>query len=207
MKNNKGFMKFEMLSVLLFSLGFFCIVFSIVIQKKLDQGFQVMRYDAINYATNAISYQYEEALDVSYLVQTIDSSLFKEIKNPVYGSKYCDKYESNIKIKNNTTHVTLKCGSYLISTKDNDKYSIYRVGKWSSNKLSGDVEVRRVYNYFDSSNNQGFDAYYEKDLFLYMFNKKNGTDYENINDIDSQYRVKSKIVYRKRKLISSNIDG
>ncbi|MBO5138985.1 MAG: hypothetical protein J6B89_05065 [Bacilli bacterium] len=203
MQNNKGFMRYEVLSILLFSLIFFSIVLSLVSQHSLNEKFHVMKYNALVFATNGVSYQYESALDTSYLVQLVDASLFKEIKNPFSGSKYCNQYESKIEIRNTKKYVTLQCGDYLISNQyvGDSKYKIYKVGRWKNKKPNGSVEIKKVYNYIDDGKIV-FDDYYEKDLFVYMFNKKNETDYDTFEEINNDYELKSMTLYRKKRLVT-----
>lgn len=77
--------------------------------------FHVMKYNALFFSINGVSYQYENVLDTFFLVQLVDASLFKEIKKTFNGSKYCNQYESKIKIRNTKRCDTLHCGDYLIS--------------------------------------------------------------------------------------------
>lgn len=202
MINRKGFMRYEMLSVMAVFLIVFSIVVIIAFNYSRNEGFYVMKNNALTFATTGSSYQYEIGSDTSYLVQLIDSSLFNEMKNPHGGDKYCDKYESKLEIIGGSKYVTLQCGKYLISKQkiNGSEYKFYKVGRWSENKLTSDFEKKTVYTYI-SNNEYGMSEFYEKDLFIYMFNKKMNTNYQSIKDIKNDYKIDNKTLYRKKKLV------
>lgn len=204
MLNKNGIMRYEVLSIMAVFLIVFCIVITMAVNHSRNEGFSVMKSNALTFATTGSSYQYESGNDTSYLVQLIDSSLFKEMKNPHGGDKFCNKYESKIEIIGDTKYVTLQCGKYLISKQqvNKDEYKFYKVGKWKEKKLKDNYEQKTVYNYM-INDHYGLSDFYEKDLFVYMFNEKMNTDYISVSEIEEDYKIKSKQLYRKKKLVKA----
>lgn len=200
MKNNKGFGRYEVLTVIVllmaaFSLGGY-FLFNMVTKQKI----QTMKDNALSFSKavsmNISSFHYT---DVVYLEEAVDAEVFPNVINP-FGGGICDNTQSRVNIADGQTYTTLRCGDYLIDEatfKDIDNVEIFKVSEWSSKKVSGkDVEERVLYNCKEDGKDV-FDNYSEEFLFVYEYNKKYETDYYFANDIpEDNCEVVSKTFYR-----------
>ena len=87
----------------------------------------------------------------------------------------------------------MKYEKYLIKKeKTNDKATIYKVSNW--NEKNGNTE-EILYNYSINGEDY-FENYYNKEVFIYLFNKENIREYTDIESIQAEYEVKNKVFYR-----------
>ena len=204
MMNNKGFAKYEALTVFALILIILAIGLNFVSNSGSPQKYNTMRKSAQNFATAVAGNL--DAFDVyfneHYLSETIDNEFIGNIKNPL-GSGNCDIDESKVEVVEGKRFVTLKCGDYLIDNEDDTilkGMKIYKVGKWSSKKTNDDDQEVVVYNCKDN-NEEVFDNYYQKYNFLYYINKKYNNSYTDISSIDSTCKVVEKTMYRTKELV------
>lgn len=201
--NEKGKGSYEFLTVVVVCLGLSAIVLAIAIRNSEDEKFQVFRYNAKTVGINAINYNNVTVEDTIYLYEMIDKNLVTNIKNNFTGDEFCDPYASKVEFVNDNKLVTLKCGNYLIYQQEitDKEYSIYRVSNWTFDKLEGNnVDTNKVYALILGDKNV-FGSYYEEDLFLKLVSSKYGKKYDSLKNIKKDFTVKSKTVYRKRKLV------
>ena len=130
MKNNKGFAKFEVITIVLILLVVFAFLFYMILNGASGQKFTTMKENANSFskavATNIDSFHY---INTVYLGEAIDEKVFNKLKNP-FGSGDCDPAESKVETIDGKAYVTLKCGNY--SVKDyaylnSDKMVIYKI--------------------------------------------------------------------------------
>ncbi len=175
----------------------FCGVY--VLNLVNQQKFNAMR-DSI-YSIGSSVYAYATSSGDTYRVYSLeelnDLGVVDEINNPFNKEENCSTTFSKAILDNNDVYITLTCGNYVINNVyyKSDDISIYSVGKWSDINTSTDLEMMLGYNY-KVNDKVIFDNYYEKDIFIYMFNKHNKTNYTDISEIQSEYEVIAKNQYR-----------
>ena len=110
---------------------------------------------------------------------------------------------SKVEIQEKKKFVTLECGNYLVYNQDvaDKKYAVYQKTEWSSKKHKNDNQETVFYNY-QIDGKDVFDRWLEKDIFLYEYNKKNGTDYLDISEVSGEASVQEKTMYRYVKKVS-----
>lgn len=201
MKNNRGFGKYEILTVIVLMLIIFCILSINMFGGVSKQKIETMKKSAISFTsavtTNIDTFHYTEKV---YLQEVIDEKLIKPIKSPVGGGK-CSSADSYVELINGQPYVTLNCNNVLIEKEDfsGKNISVYKVSKWMEEKKKDDMEERILYN-CKSNGKEMYDRYYEELYFVYEINKKYDTDYYFVSDI-KDCEVVSKTFYRTKELI------
>lgn len=197
-KKKKGFGTYEMLTVCVMLLIIFVVLLAYVFRTDYKEKYKVMQYNAKMFALSTVNLYLEDSeTDTYYLQMLIDSGVFSTMKNPFKGEQYCNSMTSKVvKGEDNQKYVTLECGNYLIMDQDflEKKYTIYQTSKWSTNKDSKYNQNVMFYNYLEDGK-EVFDEWLEEDMFLYQYNKMNGTSYDSIKAI-SDSDVVSKEMYR-----------
>lgn len=208
MINNKGFIKFEVLTIFVLVIGVIAGGLYFILGSTGKQKYDTFKDNAISFgktvSTNSDSFH---NLENVYLDEVLDEKLLKSnIKNP-FASGYCDVGESKVVLKNGKSYVTLKCGEYLIddaSMNDKDNMSIYTVTEWTDKELSGeDVESKTLYNCVDANGKELFDKYLEDLYMISRINKEFDNSYYTISEI-SDCNVVSKEMYREKKLFNES---
>ena len=138
MINNKGFAKFEVLSVIVLLICIGAFLMYQVLGGASSQQLSTMRDSASNFAKAVIadSNSFVNSDNV-YLDEAIDSGLMNSISSP-FGGK-CDGSETRYFMNDGTPSVTLKCGKYLINEENVSnvkKAKIYKVSEWTEKELS-----------------------------------------------------------------------
>lgn len=201
MKSNKGFGKFEVLTIMVVLLIIFCILSMNLFGGVSKQKIETMKKSATSFTssvtTNIDTFHNTEKV---YLQEVIDEKLIRPIKSPVGGGK-CSGADSYVELIDGMPYVTLNCNNVLIEKENfvNKDINVYKVSKWMSKKTKDDMEERILYS-CKSNGKEIFDRYYEELYFVYEINKKYGTDYyfaSNVKDCE----VVSKTFYRTKELI------
>ena len=202
MRNNKGFGRYEILTVIVLMLIIFCILSVVMFGGISKQKIETMKKNAITFnsavTTNIASFHNTETV---YLQEAIDEKLIGEIKSPVGGGK-CSPSESLVELIDGTPYVTLKCNNVLIekSNLTDKKMNVYKVGKWEEKESKSNMEKKTLYNCV-SKEKEVFNEYYEELYFVYEINKKYDTDYFFADNIESECKVVKKTFYRTKELI------
>ena len=205
MRNNKGFAKFEVITIVVILLVVFAFLFYVLLNGTGGQKYQTMKENASllskAVATNIGSFHYTNTV---YLEEAIDEGVFNKIKNP-FGSGNCDTAESKVETIDGKAYATLRCGKYLLEKEDfSDTQSVpfYEVGEWTEKKPEGESEEKELYNCLEDDK-EVFDQYYEELYFVYQFNKKYEEDVYFAKDIENSgvCEVTTKTFYRTRKEI------
>ena len=201
MKSNKGFGKFEVLTIMVVLLIIFCILSMNLFGGVSKQRIETMKKSATSFTssvtTNIDTFHNTEKV---YLQEVIDEELIRPIKSPVGGGK-CSGADSYVELIDGMPYVTLNCNNVLIEKENfvNKDINVYKVSKWMSKKTKDDMEERILYN-CKSNGKEIFDRYYEELYFVYEINKKYGTDYYFASDV-KDCEVVSKTFYRTKELI------
>jgi hypothetical protein len=203
MMNKKGIGAWELLTIAVMCFIIAAFILTLTLKNAKKEQFKVMTYNAKLFGQSAINL--EDGENKVYLVQLVDNGLSAKVKNPFEGEKYCDMYNSKVEIANNTKYVTLKCGDYYIYHHDinDDKYTIYKSNGWQDKKISNNDLRMMGYNYV-LNNKEAFNEYYEKEAFLYAFNKSNNTNYEDLNQIPNTYKINNKELFMNIALEKTN---
>lgn len=208
MTNNKGFIKFEVLTIFVLVIGVVAGGLYFILGSTNKQKYDTFKDNAISFgktvSTNNNSFH---NLENVYLDEVLDENLLKNnIKNP-FAAGYCDGGESKVVLKNGKSYVTLKCGEYLIddtNMNDKDNISIYTVTEWTDKELTGDnVESKTLYNCVDANGKELFDKYLEELYMVYRINKEFDNSYYSSSEI-SDCNVISKEMYREKKLFNES---
>ena len=201
MKSNKGFGKFEVLTIMVVLLIIFCILSMNLFGGVSKQKIETMKKSATSFTssvtTNIDTFHNTEKV---YLQEVIDEELIRPIKSPVGGGK-CSGADSYVELIDGMPYVTLNCNNILIEKENfvNKDINVYKVSKWMSKKTKDDMEERILYS-CKSNGKEIFDRYYEELYFVYEINKKYGTDYYFASDV-KDCEVVSKTFYRTKELI------
>ena len=203
-KRNNGFGAYEMLTVCVMLLIIVVVALAYVFKTDYKEKYKVIRYNAKMFGLSVSNLSFaDESKNVYYLQELVDSKLYSNVKNPFQGDKFCDNYLSKVEIQENKKFVTLECGNYLVYNQDvaDKKYAVYQKTEWSSKKHKNDNQETVFYNY-QIDGKDVFDRWLEKDIFLYEYNKKNGTDYLDISEVSGEVSVQEKTMYRYVKKVS-----
>ena len=204
-KRKKGFGAYEMLTICVMLLIIIVVALAYVFKTDYTEKYKVMRYNAKMLGLSVSNlYLEDDSKKLYYLQELIDSKLYSDVKNPFQGDKFCDTYLSEVEIKDNDKKfVTLECGNYLIYNQNtiDEEYDIYQASEWSSKKHKNDNQETVFYNY-QVDGQDVFEEWLEKDIFLYEYNKKNGTEYFDITEIPEDVSIQEKTMYRYIKKVS-----
>ena len=204
-KRKKGFGAYEMLTICVMLLIIIVVALAYVFKTDYTEKYKVMRYNAKMLGLSVSNlYLEDDSKKLYYLQELIDSKLYSDVKNPFQGDKFCDTYLSKVEIKDNDKKfVTLECGNYLIYNQNtiDEEYDIYQASEWSSKKHKNDNQETVFYNY-QVDGQDVFEECLEKDIFLYEYNKKNGTEYFDITEIPEDVSIQEKTMYRYIKKVS-----
>ena len=203
-KRNNGFGAYEMLTVCVMLLIIVVVALAYVFKTDYKEKYKVIRYNAKMFGLSVSNLSFaDESKNVYYLQELVDSKLYSNVKNPFQGDKFCDNYLSKVEIQENKKFVTLECGNYLVYNQDvaDKRYAVYQKTEWSSKKHKNDNQETVFYNY-QIDGKDVFDRWLEKDIFLYEYNKKNGTDYLDISEVSGEASVQEKTMYRYVKKVS-----
>lgn len=198
MMNNKGFGKFEVLTIIVVLMIIVGLLLYTILGMGDKQKFDTMQISARNFAEAVAGYSDAFTYSTSYyLSEALDDNLLDEIKSP-FASKYCDIDESRVDYINTKYYVTLKCDEYLISAENmaKDKYEIYKVSKWSSKKSSDEDQERVVYN-CKENDKYLLNEFLEDRAFVHKYNLMFGTNHLNLSDIKRVCQLEEKTQYRK----------
>jgi len=203
MKNNKGFGKFEVLTMIVIILVIGAFLMNSSLGGASKQKIKTMKNSAIKFSdavnTNISSFHNTETI---YLSEVIDEGLLKKIKSP-FSSGNCDESESKVEIIEGLPYVTLKCDNYLldkIKPDNGDDVQVYEVGEWSTKKPSGESEEKSLYN-CSISGKEMFDNYKEELYMVSRINKQEGTNYYFADGIADTCEVQTKTFYRTKELV------
>ena len=204
-KRKKGFGAYEMLTICVMVLIIVVVALAYVFKTDYTEKYKVMRYNAKMLGLSVSNlYLEDDSKKLYYLQELIDSKLYSDVKNPFQGDKFCDTYLSKVEIKDNDKKfVTLECGNYLIYNQNtiDEEYDIHQASEWSSKKHKNDNQETVFYNY-QVDGQDVFEEWLEKDIFLYEYNKKNGTEYLDITEIPEDVSIQEKTMYRYIKKVS-----
>lgn len=204
-KNEKGFGKFEVLTVIVVLLCIFAYLMYNILWGADKQKFSAMKDNAIRVgniaSTNMSSFSNTETV---YLDEIIDEGFLKEVKSP-FESKYCDTSSSKVQLIDGNTISTLKCDDYIIENlvlSSVDDMKIYKVGKWSEKKSSDKDEEKKLYNCMKDGK-EIYPDYMEELNMVYKVNRDNSTNYYFASDIKDTCQVVEKTFYRTKELVDS----
>ena len=205
MKNNYGFGKYEVLTVIVLLLAVVAFLAYSLLGGVSTQKLQTMRDNANNFsrtvANNMNSFHNTENV---YLGEAVDEKILKEIKSPV-GGGYCSLSESFVHFDNGMPYVTFKCGNYLIENVNfsgNTNFPVYKVSDWKEKKTNDDDEEKVLYNCKDNGKDI-FDEYYEELYFVYLVNQKYDTEYYFAVNASAVCQVEQKTFYRTKEVLES----
>ncbi len=203
-KNNKGFGKFEVLTMIVVLLVVFAYLMYMLLGGADKQKFDTFRDNAVTFSkTAATNFSSFHNFENVYLNEVIEEELMKGIKSPFSG-EYCDEMESKVEMIDGYAYVTLKCDNYLIDKARNNSKSdmkIYKVGEWSSKKNSKNDEKKTLYN-CSIDGKEIFDDYMEELQMVSRVNRDYQTDFYFSADVKAVCDVVTKDFYRTKELVS-----
>ncbi len=196
--NNRGFAKFEVLTVIVLLAVIITFLLTSVLKAVNNQKFNLMVTDAKNFSKNIVIDTTDSS--VYYLRDAIKDELYDNIRSP-FSSNNCDVNESKIEFNGTEKYVTLKCDKYLIynEVSSNDNFSIYKVSKWLSSKNSDNYQKMVGYN-CEKDGKKVFKEYYEEANFLNYVNEMYDKEYFSVKDI-KECSVVQKTFFRDLKVV------
>ena len=182
-KNNKGFGAYEFLTVAVVCLVLTAILLVAILKLSNKEKYQVFNFNARVMAMNAINYNFKDEGTI-YLYEMLKLDLISPIK---------------VEFLKEGKKVTLKCGEYLIDRElvGNKSYTLYRVTDWNDDKEYEANDSKTIYN-LSKKGKLVLDNYYEKDLLVTMLNEKTDKKYDSLKEIEKDYKLVSKKVYRRK---------
>lgn len=200
MKNNKGFGKFEILTMIVILLAIFAFLAYSFLQKTDSKKLATMKDNAINFSkVTSTNIETFHNINFVYLQEVIDEGLMGNIKRPEGGGN-CSTSESYVQVIDNKSYVTLKCGNLLIEKANfagKSDVDVYEVSDWSLEKSGEDDEEKVLYN-CEENGKELFSEYYEDLYFVYEINKKYHADSYSASDVKN-CTVLKKTFYRTKK--------
>ena len=203
-RKKQGFGAYEMLTICVMLLIIIVVALAYVFRTDYKEKYQVMEYNARMLALSVSNLYLEDSQKSTYYLQNlVDAKIYSNIKNPFQEETYCDSNKSKVEIKKNKKYVTLECGNYLIYNQNSleKNYTIYQVSNWSLKKHEIDNQRVEFYNY-QQDGEKLFAEDLEEELFLYEFNKIEGTEYEDVSAIPQQENIIKNTMYRYMKKVS-----
>ena len=198
--NNKGFLRYEVITILLIGIIAFCGGAFFIIKNVNNQKISTMSSNGLKLSevvvANISSFR---NLNMVYLEEVINEELLNNIKNP-FGGGNCDATESKVDIIDGKPYTTLRCGNYLIdkeNIKDVEKTHIYKISEWSSSKIDGEnIEEKVFYNCKKDGKNL-YENFLEEGFLVAKINNdydKNHYFIENLTDVCDE--IVEKTFYR-----------
>ena len=204
--NNKGFGKYEVLTVITLLLIIFVVLSLTVLGGAGKKQFDTMSKEAIQFNksvySNLDSFHDQRLV---YLEEVIDEKILNKVKSP-YSMGVCDVTQSSVRTEDDVKRfVTLKCDNYLIDNSrvsSAEDFNIYKVSKWSDKKIKGDnVEKKELYN-CEKKGKKILDNYVEDGYLVYKVNKDYNENYYFASDISEDIcKVVTKTFYRTKELV------
>ncbi len=196
--NNKGLGKFESLTMLVVIIALLAGGLYLILGMSNKTKYEAMNksalafVDAVKGSDTAFIYSRDY-----FLAQANDEGLIKPIKSQ-FSSGNCDDYESKINYDDTEYYVSLKCGEYLMKARkaSDSKFKIYKVGEWKDSKSGADDDQRVAYKCEGCE----VEGYYEEAAFVYLYNKINSTNFNNMNEIKAVEKITSKEQFRTMEL-------
>ena len=200
MMNNKGFMRFEVLTMVFLFIVAICGGGYFIIKGANGQKINTMSSNGLRLSEVVVAnLDSFKNLNLVYLEEVINEKLMDNIRNP-FGGGSCNTAESSVEIVSGEPYTTLKCGNYLIdkqNIKDVNEVKLYKVSEWQEEKLTGDnVEEKLFYNCEKDGKNL-YEDYLEDGYLVAKINKDFGTSYYFMNQISSECdKIVEKTLYR-----------
>lgn len=202
--NNKGFGKFEILTIVVFVFAILAYLLYLTLNGADSQKFTTMRENAVRLANTVTTNSYSfHNTEVVYLQEVIDEKILDKIKSP-FSSNNCDASESKVEVIDGQPHVTLKCDDYLIDkvpTNSYDKMKIYKVGKWELERKDESDDEKSLYNCI-SGGREIYSNYTEELYMVSRINEENNTEYYFSTDASEVCEPVTKTFYRSKKLVN-----
>lgn len=202
MKNNKGFAKYELITVIVLVLVVFAYLMNCVLGGTSNTKIQALKESALNFS-KAVSINVSQFnnFEVVYLKEAYEEKVLETLKNP-FGSGNCDEAESKIEFVNGQPHVTLKCGNYALFNEDFSdpkNVDVYEVSDWTTT-AKDDSEQKDLYNCV-KDNKDLFNDYYEDLYLVSRINHDYNTSFYSASDVKDFCDLEKKTFYRSKKLI------
>lgn len=208
MKNNYGFAKFELVTVivLIFVIFAFLMYYILEIGDSNREKIKKFKDDAYQFNktvyTNIDSFRDEREV---YLDEVLEQNFITKMKSP-FSNNQCSVEESKVESPEvGSRYVTLRCDDYLldhVSSEDISNATVYKVSDWSDKRMNGDnVEEKVLYNCLDN-NKEIFDKYLEEDYFINQVNKKYSFNNYTLDSItDDVCIMQKKLFYRTKEIV------
>ena len=204
MTTSKGFGVFKLYPLIPIIIVAAFAILVITFRPSYNERYKIFRSNARTFAlTIGRSDLYIGNTPVS-LLELIDSGHLGHIKNPFIGDAHCNIADSFVQMRSSSIYVTLRCGNYLIYNQDVSEisYHIYRiVVDWQEERPRGDrayIDQLMMFNY-QVDNHLVYERFYPEEVFLYKFNRRNNTEYTNINEIPNEFNIIERRFFRLRR--------
>ena len=200
MMNNKGFMRFEVLTMIFIGVVAFCGAAFFILKGANGQKINTMSSNGLRLSEVVVAnLDSFKNLNTVYLDEVIKEELMDNIKNP-FGGGNCDETASRVDIVSGAPYTTLKCGDYLIDNqniKDVKEVKLYKVSKWQTEKLTGENVEEKVFYNCEKNGKNVYDDYLEEGYLVAKINQDHNTSYYFLNNLkDECDEIVEKTYYR-----------
>jgi len=204
--NEKGSGTKEIAIGLLVILGVTAFGVNSILNNTSDDDYKKMKVQADKFVSAVTIHKdmYTNETGIYYLEEIEEYNTESEVvvANPKNKNESCDLYESYVEISN-PKKVRLRCGSLLIEGEYQKRYEVYEIGEWQKEDKTG--ETAFLYNYAKGGKDVLEEPVDEKQ-FIALYNKEEGTSYDDINDVKADsvskgYVVDYDMFYRTKKLV------
>ena len=211
MTNNKNLGVFRLYPLIPLLLIGAVVVMATTFRTSYYERYKIFRSNARSFAINVNRAGLHTDRHRISLLELIDAGYHNHILNPFLGDRHCDINDSFITIRGPHLYTTLRCGNYLINDQDVGAryFAVYRIiVDWQETWPGGrreDIDTMLMYN-FQIDNELVYERFFPEEVFVYKFNRRNNTEYENVDDIPIEFNVIERRFYRLRKFVD-NIDA
>ncbi len=198
MKNNKGFGKFEVLTMIVVLLGIFAYFGYTLMKPQMEKKLSAMLKNATTFARVVIqNYDSFHNDRTVFLGEVIDEELMEKVPNP-FGEGNCSLSESRVDYEEGEYYVTFQCGEFLLDhvpVSSTEEVNYYEVGEWKEKKTSDKDEEKALFNCLVDGKEK-YPEYYDELYFVSRINHDFEKDHYLAITIKDECEVVAKTFYR-----------
>lgn len=199
MMSNKGFMRFEVLTMVFIFIVALCGGGYFILKGVKGQRINTMSSNGLRLSEVVVgNIDSFKNLNTVYLDEVINEQLMDNIKNP-FGGGNCDVTESRVDIVGGRPYTTLKCGDYLIDNqniKDIKDVKLFRISQWQKEKITGENVEERVFLNCQKDGKNLFESFLEEGYFVAKINQDFNTAHYFRSNVTECDEIVEKTFYR-----------
>ncbi len=133
-----------------------------------------------------------------FLYDVMSYNYMDWLESPFNKNEYCDIYESQIEMEQQSVYITFRCSEYLIykQISTNEDFKIYKVSDWTEEVLTGsNIQKTKFYNYVVDGKEQ-LDEYLPEKEFIVKYNETAGANTYFVTNLKAEHQLVEKTYYR-----------